>query len=82
MAGHRGISASATDLGTSRSRGTAVIADMVNYAIAGIGFIHAAGRLFVRERFSAGMNTGMTQNGTRRRDQRREPDISALTEAR
>jgi hypothetical protein len=34
-----------------------VIADMVNCVIAGIGFLHAAGRLFVRERFSAGMNT-------------------------
>jgi hypothetical protein len=53
MAGHREISASPTDLGTSGSRGTAVIADVVNYAIAGIGFIHAAGRLFVRMRFSA-----------------------------
>ena len=30
-----------------------MIADVVNYAIAGIGFIHAAGRLFVRMRFSA-----------------------------
>jgi hypothetical protein len=59
-----------------------VIADMVNCAIAGIGFIHAAGRLFVRERFSAGMNTVVTQNGTRRPDQSREPNISALTEAR
>jgi hypothetical protein len=36
----------------------------VNYAIAGIGFIHAAGRLFVRARFSAEMNTVMTQNGS------------------
>jgi hypothetical protein len=36
MAGHREISASPTDLGTSRSRGTAAIADMVKYAIAGI----------------------------------------------
>jgi hypothetical protein len=59
-----------------------VIADMVNFVIAGLGFINAAGRLFVRERFSAGMNTVMTQNGTRRRDRSREPNISALTEAR
>jgi hypothetical protein len=64
-----------------------VIADMmncaiVNCAIAGLGFIHAAGRLFVRERFSAGMNTVMTQNGNRRRDRGQEPNISALTEAR
>jgi hypothetical protein len=59
-----------------------VIVDMVNCAIAGLGFIHAAGRLFVRERFSPGMNTVMTQNGTRRRDRSQEPNISALTEAR
>ncbi len=59
-----------------------MIAELVNYAIAGIVFIHAACRLFVRERLSARMNTVMTQNGTRRRDQRQEPDISALPEAR
>lgn len=59
-----------------------MIADMVNCAIAGLGFIHAAGRLFVCERFSPGMNTVMTQNGTRRRDRGQEPNISALTEAR
>jgi hypothetical protein len=29
-----------------------VIADVVNYAIAAIGFIHAVGRLFVRSRHS------------------------------
>jgi hypothetical protein len=28
-----------------------VIADVVNYAVAGIGFIHAMGRLFVRKKF-------------------------------
>jgi hypothetical protein len=55
---------------------------MVNYAIAGFGFIHAAGRLIVRERFSAGVNTVMMQNGNRWRDQCRVRDISALTEAR
>jgi hypothetical protein len=33
IAGHRGISASPTDLGSSRSRGTAVIADVINCAI-------------------------------------------------
>ena len=60
-----------------------MIADMVNCAIAGLGFIHAAGRLLVRERFSPGMNTViMTQNVTRRRDRGQEPNISALTEAR
>jgi hypothetical protein len=56
-----------------------VIADVVNYAIAGIGFLHAAGRLFVRKGFSA--NTVMTQNWSRQRDQCRERNISALTEA-
>jgi hypothetical protein len=56
-----------------------VIADVVNYAIAGIGFLHAAGRLFVRKGFS--VNTVMTQNWSRQRDQRRERNISALTEA-
>ena len=38
-----------------------MIADVVNHAIAGIGFLHAAGRLFVRKGFS--VNTVMTQIG-------------------
>jgi len=42
-----------------------VIADVVNHAIAGIGFLHAAGRLFIRKGFS--VNTVMTQNWIRRR---------------
>jgi hypothetical protein len=58
-----------------------VIADVVNYAVAGIGFIHALGRLFVSKGFRAGKNTVMTQNWTRRRDQCRERNISALTKA-
>jgi hypothetical protein len=56
-----------------------VIADVVNYAIAGIGFIHAAGRLFVSKGFTAGLNAVVTQNWTGRRDQYRERNISALT---
>ena len=56
-----------------------MIADVVNHAIAGIGFLHAAGRLFVRKGFS--VNTVMTQNWSRQRDQCRERNISALTEA-
>jgi hypothetical protein len=56
-----------------------VIADVVNYAIAGIGFIHAVGRLFVSKGFTASVNTVMTQNWTRRGDQYRERNISALT---
>jgi hypothetical protein len=59
-----------------------MIADVVNYCVAGIDFIHAVGRLFVRKFFSASKNTVMTQNGTTLRDQCREPDISALAEAR
>ena len=37
-----------------------MIADVVSYAIAGIGFIYAAGRLFVRKGFIPSMNTVMT----------------------
>ena len=62
-----------------------MIADVVNYAIAGIGFIHALGNLFVSKGFRAGKNTVkntvMTQNWTRRRGQCRERNISALTKA-
>ena len=58
-----------------------MIADVVNYAIAGIGFIHALGRLFVSKGFRAGKNTVMTQNWTRQRGQCRERNISALTKA-
>jgi hypothetical protein len=39
-----------------------VIADVVSCAIAGIGFIHAVGRLLVRKGFTASLNTVMTQN--------------------
>jgi hypothetical protein len=38
-----------------------VIADVVNYAIAGIGVIHAAARLFVRKAVTADQTTVMTQ---------------------
>ena len=58
-----------------------MIADVVNYAIAAIGFIHAVGRLFVRKTVTANKNTVMTQKWTRWRDQCRERNISALTEA-
>jgi hypothetical protein len=56
-----------------------VIADAVNYAIAGIGFIHAVGRLFVRRGFTASLYTVVKQNWTRRRSQCRERNIPALT---
>jgi hypothetical protein len=59
-----------------------VIADVINYAIAGIDFIHAVGRVVVGNGFAAGMNIVMTQNRiTRRQAQRRERDIAVLTEA-
>ena len=56
-----------------------MIADVVNYAIAAIGFIHAVGRLFVR--VTANKNTVMTQKWTRWRDQCLERNIRALTKA-
>jgi hypothetical protein len=40
-----------------------VIADVVNHAIAGIGFIHLVGRLFVRKGFTTSKNAVMTQIG-------------------
>ena len=52
-----------------------MIADVVNHAIAGIGFLHAAGRLFIPKGFS--VNTVMTQNWIRWRVR----NISALTKA-
>jgi hypothetical protein len=58
-----------------------VIADVASYAIAGIGVIHALGRLFVRKGFTASLSTVMTQNWIRRRDQCRERNISARTNA-
>jgi hypothetical protein len=59
-----------------------VIADVVNFAIAGIGFIHAVGRLIVRKGLAASTNTFMTQKRARRHDQCRGPNISALTKVR
>ena len=44
-------------------------ADMINHAIAGIGFIHALGRLFVCKGLAACTNTFMTQKRARRHDQ-------------
>ena len=59
-----------------------MIADVINCTIAGINFVHAVGRVVVRNGFAAGMNIVMTQNGiTRRRTQCRERDIAVLTEA-
>jgi hypothetical protein len=59
-----------------------VIADVVNHAIAGIGFIHAMGRLIVRKGLAASTNTFMTQKRAKRHDQCQGPNISALTKVR
>jgi hypothetical protein len=59
-----------------------VIADVVNHTIAGIGFIHAVGRLIVRKGLAASMNTVMTQKRARRQDQYPGRNISALTKVR
>jgi hypothetical protein len=58
-----------------------VIVDVVNYAVAGIDFIQAVGRVVVRKRFSAGVNTVMTQKDVTQREQCGEQDTSVLTEA-
>jgi hypothetical protein len=58
-----------------------VIADVVTYAIAASGLIHAVGRLFVRKTVTANKNTVMTQKWTGRRDQCLERNICALTKA-
>jgi hypothetical protein len=42
-----------------------MIADFVNFAIAGIDFCHAASRLILRRALRGGMNTVMTQSWTR-----------------
>ena len=59
-----------------------MIADVVNHAIAGIGFIHAMGRLIVRKGLAASTNTFMTQKRAKRYDQCQGPNISALTKVR
>jgi hypothetical protein len=59
-----------------------VIADVVNHAIAGIGFVHAVDRLIVRKGLAASMNTVMTQKRARRQDQCPQRNISALTKVR
>jgi hypothetical protein len=59
-----------------------MIADVVNHAIAGIGFIHAVGRLIVRKSLAASTNTFMTQKWATRHDQCQGPNISALTKDR
>jgi hypothetical protein len=41
-----------------------MIADVVTFAIAGIGFCHAAGSMILYKGFIAGKNTVMMQNWT------------------
>jgi hypothetical protein len=57
-----------------------MIADVVNFAIAGIGFCHAAGRLIFYKGITASMKTVMTENWTGRRNEDRGRNISASTE--
>jgi hypothetical protein len=42
-----------------------MIADVLTFAISGIGFCHAAGSMILHKGFVAGKNTIMTQNWTR-----------------
>ena len=44
-----------------------MIADTIYFAIAGIGFCHAAGRSIIHKAFREGINTLMPQNWIRRR---------------
>jgi hypothetical protein len=48
-----------------------MIADVVNFAIAGLGFCHAVSRLMLHKGFIAAMNIVVTRN----RDHRRELDV-------
>jgi hypothetical protein len=56
-----------------------MIADVINFAIAGIGFCHEAARSMIYKRLAASMNTVMSQNWVRRRDRYRARIFSALT---
>jgi hypothetical protein len=56
-----------------------MIADVVNFAIAGIGFCYAAGRLIFYRGIAASMNTVMTENWTGRRNEDRGRNISDST---
>jgi hypothetical protein len=56
-----------------------MIADVVNLAITGIGFCHAASRLIFRKGFTARMNVVVTQKWNRWLDRSVMRNISALT---
>ena len=57
-----------------------MISDVINHAIAGIGFIHAVGRLTVRKSLAASTNIFVTQKRAKPHDQYQGPNI--LTEVR
>ncbi|MEA2911224.1 MAG: hypothetical protein QOJ15_3305 [Bradyrhizobium sp.] len=56
-----------------------MIADVVNFAIVGIGFCHTAGRSILSKGLAAGMNTVMSQNWVRHRHRYRARIVSGLT---
>ena len=55
-----------------------MIADAIFFAIAGIGFCHAAGRSIISKGFRAGMNKLMPQDRTKRRGRCRRRYFIAL----
>jgi hypothetical protein len=59
-----------------------MIGDVINHAIAGIGFIRAVSQLIVRKGLAASTNTFMTQKWARRHDRYQGPNISVLTKVR
>ncbi len=56
-----------------------MIADVVNLAIAGIGFCHTASRLIFRKGFAARVNVLVMQKWTRWLDRSVTRNISALS---
>jgi hypothetical protein len=56
-----------------------MIADVVNFAIVGIGFCHAAGRSILYQGLVARVNTVISQNWVRRRHRDRARVFFALT---
>jgi hypothetical protein len=56
-----------------------MIADVVNLAVVGIGFCHAAGRLILYKGLAASVNIVMSQNWGRRRHRYRARIVSTLS---
>jgi hypothetical protein len=56
-----------------------MIADMVNFAIVGISFCHAAGRSILYKGLAAGVKSVMSRDWVRRRHQYRARVFFALT---